>query len=201
MQYHVILTGDIIHSRSYVSDEWLPRLEEGLRKYAKTFDIFRGDSFQAEVSVENCIRMIFYLKAAMRQLEGVDVRIGIGVGEIDVMAKSIKKSSGEAFVLSGQALDNLSKESVEFRSRWNELNEPMNLILTLATRLTDQWTTNMAETVHSALDNPQSNQIELTKIIGRKHQSQVSTELGKANYIKINQVIDYCTQEIKRYVN
>jgi len=201
MEYHVILTGDVIHSRSHDATEWLPKLEGGIKKYALSYDIFRGDSFQAEVPVENCFQTVFYLKSKMRQLEGMDIRIGIGVGKIDFIDQDIKKSSGEAFILSGESLDNLTKESLEFKSNWKDLDECINLILTLATRLTDQWTTNMAETVHAAMDNPKANQTDLTKIIGRKHQSQVSTELGKANYSKINQVIEYCTKELKRYVN
>ncbi|WP_313368379.1 hypothetical protein [Sphingobacterium mizutaii] len=201
MSYHVILTGDVVHSRSHDAKEWLPRLERGIKKHALTYDIFRGDSFQAEVPIEACFQAIFYLKSEMRQLEGMDIRIGIGVGQVDFIDKDIKKSSGEAFVLSGQSLDGLSKESLEFKSQWKDLDERMNLILTLCTRLTDQWTPNMAETVQAAMDYPNANQTELTKIIGRKHQSQVSTELSKANYSKINQVIEYCTKELKAYVN
>ncbi len=201
MSYHVILTGDVVHSRSHEAKEWLPKLEHGIKKYALTFDIFRGDSFQAEVPLGSCFQAIFYLKAEMRQLEGMDIRIGIGIGKVELLDKDIKKSSGEAFIYSGQSLDSLNKESLEFKSRWKELDEGLNLILTLSTRLTDQWTPNMAETVQAAMDYPEANQTELTKIIGRKHQSQVSTELSKANYSKINQVINYCTKELKRYVN
>ncbi|MCT1532608.1 MULTISPECIES: hypothetical protein [Sphingobacterium] len=201
MKYHVILTGDVIHSRSYEASEWLPKFERGIKRYAKSYDIFRGDSFQAEVSLEDCFKALFYLKAEMRQFEGMDVRIGVGVGQVDFIDKDIKKSTGEAFILSGESLDSLTKESLEFRSQWKELDECINLILTLSTRLTDQWTANMAETVQAAMDNPKANQTELTRITGKKHQSQVSTELGKANYTKINQVIDYCTKELKRYVN
>src|SRR5690606_29454989 len=117
-----------------------------------------GDSFQAEVPIEACFQAIFYLKSEMRQLEGMDIRIGIGVGQVDFIDEDIKKSSGEAFVLSGQSLDGLSKESLEFKSQWKDLDERMNLILTLCTRLTDQWTPNMAETVQAAMDYPNANQ-------------------------------------------
>ncbi len=201
MKYHVIITGDVVQSRSHEAVEWLPSLEDGIKKYAVSYDIFRGDSFQAEITVENCFQSIFYLKAVMRQFEGMDIRIGIGVGDIDFKDKSIKKSSGTAFILSGQALDSLTKETLEFKSPWPDLDERINLILTLSSRLSDQWTSNMAETVKTAMDNPGANQTELTQIIGRKYQSQVSTELGKANYSKINQSIHYCTKELKQYVN
>ncbi|VTP98071.1 Uncharacterised protein [Sphingobacterium daejeonense] len=102
----------------------------------------------------------------MRQFEGMDVRIGVGVGQVDFIDKDIKKSTGEAFILSGESLDSLTKESLEFRSQWKELDESINLILTLSTRLTDQWTANMAETVQAAMDNPKANQTEIDKNYG-----------------------------------
>jgi len=201
MKYHLILTGDVIHSRKHEVSKWLPILEESLAKYATTFDIFRGDSFQAEVLIENAFTTIFYLKSALRQVEGMDIRIGIGVGQITFQTQDIKKSTGEAFIFSGEALDSLTKESLEFRSPWLELNEIINLLLTLSSRLSDQWTVNMAETVKASFDSPHANQKEITKIVGRKYQSQISTELNKANLAKLKQVIDYCTTELNKYVN
>lgn len=200
MKYHVIMTGDIIQSRLFGSQKWMPSLEQSLDKYAETFDIFRGDSFQAELPAETVFSAIFYLKATMRQLEGMDVRMGIGVGNINFRDSDIKKSSGEAFVRSGAALDSLQKESIAFQSNWSSLDQRMNLILSLATRLTDQWTTNMAQTVKAALENPQASQTQLSKIVGRTHQSQISTELRKANHNKIMEVIDYCTKDLLPYV-
>jgi len=201
MKYHLILTGDVIHSRKHEVAKWLPILEQSLTKYAMSFDIFRGDSFQAEVQLDQVFIAIFYLKAALRQLEGMDIRIGIGVGQVTFQTQDIKKSTGEAFILSGESLDSLTKESLEFRSPWTELNETINLLLTLSTKLSDQWTVNMAQTVKASFDYPNANQKELTKIVGRKYQSQISTELNRANYSKIKQVIDYCTKELNKYVN
>ncbi|MGO1597210.1 MAG: hypothetical protein ACTHYC_00480 [Sphingobacterium sp.] len=201
MEDRVIMTGDIIHSRLFDSDQWMSQLEQGLAKYAQSYDIFRGDSFQAEIAIEDLFAAVFYLKATMRQFDGMDVRIGIGVGDIKFRAQDIKKSSGEAFVRSGKALDSLQKESLAFQSSWPELDERINLTLSLASRLTDQWTANMAQTVKAAIDHPKVNQTQLSKIVGRTHQSQVSTELRKANLTKILEVVDYCTNELKRYAN
>lgn len=200
MEHHIIITGDIIHSRLFESEQWMPQLEQSLTKHALTFDIFRGDSFQAELSAERLFPAVFYLKATMRQLDGMDVRMGIGVGDIKFRAQDIKKSSGDAFVRSGNSLDNLQKESLAFQSNCSPLDERINLILSLATRVTDQWTVNMAQTVKAAMDHPTVSQKELSKIVGRTHQSQISTELGKAHFNKILEVINFCTNDLLQYV-
>ncbi|MGJ1204824.1 hypothetical protein [Sphingobacterium lactis] len=197
----IVLTGDIIHSSDFEAEQWLPLLEGGIHPYSTNYDIFRGDSFQALVSADTCFHAVFNLKASLRQIEGLDIRIGIGVGLVDRLDEDIKKSSGQAFVYSGRALDDLEKESLEFRSPWEDLNEEINLMMSLCTRITDQWTPNLAETVKAALENPEASQMELSNIIGRKHQSQVSKELSRAHYAKIMDVISYCTKKLKKYVD
>lgn len=201
MTFHLVITGDIIHSRKYDSSEWLPQLEQALKLYSTDFDVFRGDSFQAELPLSNLFSSIFYLKSVIRQKEGMDVRMGIGVGEISYRDSSIKKTSGEAFVNSGKALDSLNKESLAFISPWEELDEQINLILTLSTRLVDQWTANMAEAVQMVMNHPDKSQLEITQLLKRTHQSQVSRELNKANYTKLDQVIQYCTKQLASYVD
>lgn len=201
MQYYIIITGDIIHSRKHESSAWLPQLEAALKQQTTDYDIFRGDSFQAEVPLDRVFHCVFYLKAVMRQIEEMDVRIGIGVGQVSFRNHTIKQSSGEAFFLSGKALDSLYKESIEFISPWADLNENLNLLLTLSTRLLDQWTINMAETVQKMMEYPEKNQLEITQLLNRSNQSQVSRELNRANYPKLNEVIQYCTKELARYVN
>src|SRR5690606_663468 len=200
MENRIVITGDVIQSRSHGAHEWMPLLEHAITKYTGTFDIFRGDSFQAEVTADQVFESLFYLKSSLRQLEHMDVRIGIGVGNITFRGDDIKKSSGTAFIRSGEALDMLQKESLALRSDWSKLDERVNLILTLSTRLTDQWTPNVAQTVQAAMDHPKASQTQLSKIIGRTHQSQVSTELRRGHFSKILEVINYCTNDLLRYV-
>jgi len=175
---------------------WLPVLEEALQRYAKKFDIFRGDSFQAELPIEACFKFVFYLKARMKSLSHLDVRLGIGIGEIDYSGDSVKNSNGQAFIYSGEAFDSLRKDFVLIRSHWPEYDEPVNIMLELAMELSEKWTVNMAESVAVALENPEANQKELAGMLKRKYQSQVSTELSKAHFVQLSKVIDYCTKEL-----
>lgn len=193
---HVIIIGDIVGSRQVNTDIWLPVLEEVLQKYSKTFDIFRGDSFQADIPVDKCFEFIYYLKARIKLLGKLDIRVGIGIGHVDYVGKVIKSSNGPAFVLSGEAFDSLKKELIALRSPWADYDEPINIMLSMATELANKWTSNMAESIAAALAYPDLSQQELRHILKRKHQSQVSTELNKGHYVLIRKVIDYSTQEL-----
>ncbi len=193
---HVIIIGDIVNSRQVDTDRWLRILEEALQRYTKNFDIFRGDSFQAELPVADCFKFVFYVKARIKSLNYLDVRLGIGIGEIEYSDDSIRKSNGQAFIYAGEAFDALRKDLVLLRSPWPEYDAPVNIMMDLAMELSGKWTVNMAESVAIALENPEASQKELADILKRKYQSQVSTELSKAHFVQLSKVIDYCTQEL-----
>lgn len=195
---HVIIIGDLVNSRSLHSSTWLNVLEEALTKYSKKFDIFRGDSFQAELQLENCLDAIYYIKSRIKSLENLDVRIGLGIGGIDYVDNYIKNSTGEAFIYSGEAFDHLNKDLFAAKSAFPEWDNVTNTMMSLAMELANKWTVNMAETVALAIEYPNYNQKELAKILKRKYQSQISTELGKANWWKIKKAIDYCQIELMK---
>ncbi|HLS96595.1 hypothetical protein BC792_11032 [Sphingobacterium allocomposti] len=194
-QLIAILTGDVIRSRTQNPDIWLSVLKEAISSYTDNFDIFRGDSFQAELSLEEALKATFYIKAAMIALK-LDVRIGIGIGIKDHDDGAIKTSFGSALTYSGEAFDELKKETICLRSPNKKVDDLCNVILTLAAELCGHWTPNMAETVKAALRNEGMNQIDLAAVLGKKYQSQISTELQKASFIKIQRAIAYCTEAL-----
>lgn len=198
MRAHVIVTGDLVNSRTKDSKIWLEVLEDTLAKYSKKFDIFRGDSFQAELAIEHCLEAVFYIKARIKSLTNMDVRMGLGIGSIDYMDEHIKNSTGDAFVNSGVVFDSLNKELFAVRSPDEEWDMLTNTMLSIATELANKWTTNMAETVAAYIYHPLLNQQELAQLLHKKYQSQVSTELGKANWLKIKKAIDYCQNELMK---
>lgn len=195
---YAILTGDIVGSRKADIKIWLPILEESLGYYSNNFDIFRGDSFQIALPLENCIEAIFYIKSCIRTIEPLDVRLGLGIGEINYWDDHIKNAAGEALVYSGEAFDALEKNLIYVKSPWKEWNEPTNIMLQLATELANRWTVNMAQTVSAQIKHPDANQSEIARLLNRKYQSQISTELGNANWQKIKGAIDYCTRELTK---
>lgn len=190
-----VISGDIIKSRSLEPKIWMPALEEAIGLYSDRFDIFRGDSFQAELTPQNVLTATFYIKATMLAFD-LDARIGIGIGMKEYDAPHIKNSFGSALIYSGEAFEELKKETIFFKSAYPKLDALCNVILPLTAELTVRWTPNMAETVKAAFQHKNANQAELAKILDKKYQSQVSTELQKASFAKIQRALDYCTKEI-----
>ncbi|PRD47143.1 hypothetical protein [Sphingobacterium haloxyli] len=190
-----VISGDIVKSRSADPKIWMPALEEAIGLYANKFDIFRGDSFQAELTIQNVLKAALYIKAAMLALD-LDVRMGIGIGTTEYDAPHIKNSFGSALIYSGEAFEELKKETISFKSAYPKLDAVCNVILPLVAELTTRWTSNIAETVKAAFLNEDANQAELAKILDKKYQSQVSTELQKASYTKIQRALDHCTKEM-----
>ena len=193
---YAILTGDIVGSRRVETQKWLPHLEDALQYYTDNYDIFRGDSFQVAIPLEKCIEAIFFIKASMRCIEPLDVRIGLGIGEITYWDTHIKNSMGEALINSGEAFDRLDKNYIHVQSPWTDWNEQTNIILQLATELANRWTFNMAQTISTIIKNPEANQQEIAHLLNKKYQSQISTELGNASWQKIRIAIEYCTQQL-----
>lgn len=194
---YTIITGDIVDSRSIDTAAWSEVLHDALSYYTKEFDVFRGDSFQAIIPVEKTLEAVFYIMAKIQTVGHIRVRMGIGIGEITHRAQHVKESTGDAFVRSGNAFDTLKKELINVETPWIQVSETLNIMLGLCTEITNRWTINMAESVAKAIEYPEVNQQELARMLNRKHQSQVSTELNKSGFFRIREVIAYGTKLIK----
>ena len=182
-----ILTGDIIKSRSIKNPEiWLSTLKEALTKCSQNkaqWEIYRGDSFQLQlINVEESLKAAIYIKACIKTIKGLDVRIAIGIGEKTFSGKSILESNGEAFVFSGETLETLKKEKVNLKIKTTDtqLNHELNLYFKLALTIMDHWTTNSAEIVKLYLEHPQALQEELGKLIDI-NQNAVSNRQKRAH--------------------
>ena len=193
---YAIITGDIVGSRKVKADFWLPILQDTLTNCSAKFDIFRGDSFQLLVDLKDVLECYFYIKARIKTISTLDVRMSIGIGAITYNDAHIKNSYGEAFLNSGEAFDQLDKNLIAIRTPWKEWDEMAIQTLDLAVELANKWTSNMAETVAVVIRHKDANQHELAKILDRKYQSQVSTEINKSNWYKINRAIEYCTNQL-----
>lgn len=183
-----IITGDIIGSRR-IKDSWLSNLKSALRLAAGEFnrwEIFRGDSFQVGVEIEEAIKLAAYIKACIRTNKPADVRMGIGIGAMKNRRKKLSESSGDAFVHSGTAFDALkqSKTNLAIKTDNPDFDEEMNVLIKLSLIAMDNWGEVAAEMVKLALENENRLQSELAAISGRT-QSSVSEALKRAHYSEI----------------
>jgi len=168
-----IITGDIIKSRKALSEEsWLNPLKSALSKLASNasfYDIYRGDSFQLECSnVKDSFRAAVFIKAFLKSVKGLDVRMSIGIGTKDYQGNSVSESNGEAFIFSGETFETLKKEKQNLKLKTNNkvLNKEINLYFRLALIAMDNWTVNSAEIVKLSLEHPNMIQVKLAEIIG-----------------------------------
>ena len=189
-----IITGDIINSREIKNpEEWLAPLKEifyNIDSSNKYWEIYRGDSFQIEIKDwYQAFEMAVLIKATIKSIKALDVRMAIGVGEKTHKAKRISESNGSAFIYSGEEFDKLKQNKVNLaiKTANNELNEELNLYFKLALIAMDNWTKKSAEIVTLSIKNPELPQEELGNIIGIK-QNTVSEHLKRASFEEIMEV-------------
>lgn len=197
-----VITGDVINSKRNVPRKWLPVLKKelnGIGATPKTWQIYRGDSFQAVINkAEDGLLIAMKLKASLRSMKGINVRMALGLGTRTYNAAKVTESNGSAFVHSGEKFETLiqQKQNLAVKSDWPQFDEEMNLYLKLALIAMDNWTVNTAEIVRVAMENPEKSQHQLGKLIGIK-QSAISTRLRRAYYEEIMRVNEMYKKKLK----
>lgn len=196
-----VITGDIINSRNSHSQLWLKNLKSVLNEIGSTpkvWEIFRGDSFQVEVSdPKNALREAIKIKAAIKTIKDLDVRMSIGIGEKEYVGDSITESNGSAFVHSGEGFELLkkNKQTLGVFSNNEAFNDDINLLLRLSLIAMDNWTPAVAEYVSIDLrEGLLQEQIAKFLDIG---QSSVS-ERNKRSYLtEIKEVENWYKSRVK----
>lgn len=194
-----IITGDIINSRKKSPQDWLPVLKETLSNYGKTptnWEISRGDSFQLELDAVKGLEAAIHIKSAIRQIQGMDVRMSIGVGEKTYNSFRVGESSGPVYFRSGEALDNLKSSTLVIKTGDQEIDNQWDIILSLAQLIMNNWTKVTAQTVKLSLENPALNQVALAKKLG-KSQSSVSEALKRGGFEEIKRMMSYYQNQFK----
>lgn len=157
-----VITGDLVHSASADPKKWMPALRDFLKKQGASpgdWEIFRGDSFQFRCAPAEAFGQFLLLKSRIKQIEELDVRVSIGLGDIDFEADRISESNGSAFLRSGRSFDNMKdKELLVFSTGDETADRTLNLLARFASLSMDNWSSSVAETVHIALEHPEWNQ-------------------------------------------
>jgi hypothetical protein len=200
-----VITGDIINSTQRAPTLWLPTLKSALGEWGSEpsdWELYRGDSFQLRLS--NPLHLMdaaVWIKAAIRTHSGLDVRMGIGVGEISYRAERITESNGTAFIHSGEIFDQLGKmdQHIALQTPWPALDKEVNITLRLALIPMDRWTSTSALTVLEVLKHPGLTQTELGSKLGIA-QNAVSTRLSRAHLDAILQWKDYFPTKLLPYL-
>lgn len=197
-----VITGDIINSGKKDPRLWLKPLKKELNRVGKppkTWEIYRGDSFQVLISKpEDALITAIRIKSALKSVQNTDVRMALGIGKRTHNASKITESNGSAFVHSGEKFEMLKKEkqNLSVKSNWPDFDKEMNLYLKLILILMDNWTVNAAEVVKATIDNPDKSQEAIGVMLGVK-QNAVSNRLRRAYYQEIWEVNEMYKAKLK----
>lgn len=148
-----IITGDIINSQGADVNSWLEPLYEVLDSFGDSpeiWEIYRGDSFQLEIwDPSKALEAAILIKARIKQLKRIDVRMCIGIGEKTHQGGRITESNGSAFVHSGKGFESLkkNKQTLKVVSGNTQFDKEMNMLLRLVLIAMDNWTPAVAEFV------------------------------------------------------
>ncbi len=197
-----VITGDIMNSRKVADPTgWLSQLKAVLLTEGptpKVWEVMRGDSFQVEIAQpEGALQKALHIKALIKSIAGLDVRMAIGIGTKTYDALKISEANGDAFVRSGRLFDQLKKNTLAISSPWEEVDRAINVCLELALLTMDRWTPNSAEIVALAIEHPEKTQLELGKIL-QISQGRISERQQRAGYDEIMKMEIYFRESIRQ---
>ena len=198
-----VITGDIIKSRDAENSEWIDVLKSALKTLSEDesqWEIYRGDSFQIEIKdINKSFEAATYIKACIKTIKGLDIRMAIGIGSKTFKGKKVTESNGDAFRFSGETLESLKKEklNLKIKTKKENINEEINLYFKLALLSMDNWTTNSAEIVKLSLEHPDMLQKDLAKLIGT-NQDAISKRIKRASLDEILELDKMYRQKISQ---
>lgn len=182
-----VIKGDIVASRQLDDpSRWLKPLKALFNQWGETpaqWQVVWGDSFQLEVKEPmTVLHKVLTIKALIKQITAeqstqtispLDVRLGIGIGEKAYSGERISESNGQAFILAGEAFEQIDKlkSRIVIKSPWSRFDTEMNLYLKLAGTFMDDWSVLSAELVACVLNNPEATQAEIGQQLGIKQNS------------------------------
>lgn len=197
-----IITGDIIGSRKAKSTNWIEGLKTLFSKFGitpKDWEIYRGDEFQLEINEPLKVLLVaFQIKAYLKSIK-LDARMSIGIGDKTYTSEKISESNGSAFVFSGEGFNRLKKEKINLlvTSENAEFNLEMNLILRLVLSFMDTCTSQSAEYILMAIQNPKLSQEEIGVKLGI-NQAAVSRRRKRAHFDLMMESNAFFVQKIKK---
>lgn len=198
-----VITGDIINSRKVNSEVWLPKLKEYFSKIivdTEKWEIYRGDSFQIEVDIENALEIALCIKALIKSNNQIDVRMSLGIGEKNFKGKKITESYGTAYINSGESFEKIKHNTLILRSPFQEFDDDFNPILRLLSFVSNSWKPITSETIFYSLTHRKLLQREIAERLS-KDKTTVNKALKRGGYDEIIEIIDLYSKKITRCLN
>lgn len=203
-----VITGDIIKS-SKLSIEMHKKLVKVLRNCSKEVskvftgalkyepELFRGDSWQLLIQKpEKALSIALFYRAYLKanlMVNKIDARMAISVGTVDYIESSA--GVGDAYKISGKALDKKGKPKIKFVSEVIKNPEVIDLIVYNSDFISSRWTRNQSKIILLALQKYDQNKIALKLKIS---QQAVSKQLDSTGWDIISNNIEFFTNALLR---
>lgn len=195
-----VITGDIINSREGEIEKWLTPLKKTLNYYGeepKEWEIFRGDSFQLSTTPEKALLAAIHIKATIKQIKSQDVRMAIGIGREKYNSTKITESNGTAYIRSGDSFESLKKQTLAINSNNENLNQSINIMLSLSLLTANNWSSTVANVIKTAIENSEQKQNHLAQLL-HKSQSSVSEALKRGGFEEIMNMNNFYKIQISK---
>lgn len=208
-EFLAVLTGDIAGS-SDLPDDLRARLPAALRDVSASvrehfpdavshpIDIFRGDSWQILAREPAlALRIALHMRASLHaKFEGarVDTRVAIGIGTVDFVPDTdISGGNGEAFRLSGTALDEMGRTFRMAFAASDDLPHVVGDLIDACVKLIDviamSWTQRQAFAIAHALLGLTQEEIGAAWINRPISQQSVAQHLSSAGWAGIEHAL------------
>ena len=204
-----VLTGDIVNSTKLTKAKEA-KLTHSLSsifiEVNSKFDFYRGDSFQAYVkNSENALRLALLCRTAAIKLFKADkiilsdVRISVGIGQVNTPVRSLKTAKGEAFILSGRAFDEITKNNQRLAININNplAHEGLQVIADYLNAIFDAMTGKQAEAIFELLKG-EMQQVVAKKI--RRTKSTIHQRITSGRWPEIEKLLQQYENIIKLIV-
>lgn len=176
MSLQAVITGDIVNSTKLnaPTEKKLVTLLTNLFGDHK-MEFYRGDSFQAYIKDPEqalCLALLARTAAISIARNGneelADVRLSIGLGNVNAPVRALKTAKGEAFVLSGRKFDEMSG------------SRQQRLTITCANALANVGFQIIADHINIIFEKMTGKQAEVIfELLKGEMQKSISKKLGK----------------------
>lgn len=208
-KYYSVITGDIVKSSRLPVDKHKMLIKvlrgcssdvsavfPGVLKYEP--ELFRGDSWQLliqkpEMALSVALFYRAYLKAKM-QLDSIDARMSISFGTVDIISNDL--GVGDAYKISGKALDKKGKRKLKFVTTEISYPDFIDLIVENTDFISSRWTSRQSKIILLSLQN--KNQKEIARKL-RITQQAVSQHLDSAGWMIISANISFFVKSVSFY--